>query len=446
MEFCAASLRALLEPLLPVDASGLVVAVSGGADSSSLLAASALLDPPVRALPLRAVHVDHGLQEAAAGFRRGCSDLAARFEVPLTVCTARVELRSGESIEAAARDARYAALAGELRPKECLLTAHHGDDQAETLLLQALRGAGLKGLAAMPACRPLGAGWHLRPLLAVTRRALRDFGAALGLEAGLDPMNLDLRFDRNYLRARVWPRLLERWPAAGVALARAARHAGEGADLLQRIAGDDLAALRDGEALSLPRLRRLPPARQVNLLRHWIAIRTATTPSSARLREALRQLLHASADHQPSVVWRECALRRYRDRVFLTAARPPRLERQFEWSLARGSVLVLDAGLGRLRCVEQAGGWDEQKLPARVRVARRAVGESLKPAPRAATRSVQHLCQSLGVLPWMRDALPHLYANGALIGVADHWRDARWCAGADRPGLACVWEDAPDHL
>jgi tRNA(Ile)-lysidine synthase len=155
MSFSAASLRAVLDAHIPAGATGLVVALSGGADSAALLAAASALDLGVRGLRVRAVHIDHGLQAAAASFGEACAALCGHLHIPLTVIRVMVETPPGASIEAAARDARYAALEEELKPGECLLTAHHSEDQAETLLLQALRGAGLKGMSAMPICRPL---------------------------------------------------------------------------------------------------------------------------------------------------------------------------------------------------------------------------------------------------------------------------------------------------
>src|SRR5579871_4545587 len=168
MSLSAGRLRAALEAHVPAGATGLVVALSGGADSSSLLRAVLALETAFRGLPTRAVHIDHGLSPAAPEFRTACSRLCADLGVPLTVIAVEVDASPGLSIEAAARDARYAALAGELRNGECLLTAHHDRDQAETLLLQAMRGAGLKGMSGMPACRPLGKGWHVRPALDVS--------------------------------------------------------------------------------------------------------------------------------------------------------------------------------------------------------------------------------------------------------------------------------------
>lgn len=437
MSFSAASLSAALEAHAPAGATGLVVALSGGADSAGLLSAAAALGRSFRGLPLRAVHVDHGLQAAAAAFREACAADCARLNVPLTVIGAEVRLMPGASIEAAAREARYAALQAQLRPGECLLTAHHCEDQAETLLLQALRGAGLKGLSAMPICRPFGAGWHLRPVLHVPRAELAGAGGVA------DPMNQDRRFDRSYLRGAVWPLIETRWPGAARALARTAHHAAQAQSVLDDIAAADVARLRDGDALSVPGLRTLEPAARLHALRYWLWEAGVEPPSTARLSEALRQMLEAQSDHSPAMHWGDHALRRYRQRVFLTAARPPRLEGVRQWTVRRGAAVDLGPGLGTLRWVAQAGGIDVSRLGSAVVVRRRQGGECLRPAVRAKTHSVQHLCQSLGVLPWLRDALPLVFAPQGLIAVADLWLETRRCAAAGEPGLGVAWDEAP---
>jgi tRNA(Ile)-lysidine synthase len=441
MSFSPASLRVLLEAMVPAAATGLSVAVSGGADSACLLAALAGMDGGFRALALRAVHVDHGLQAAAADFRRHCAAQAEAWRIPLSILAVTVHAPPGVSLEAAARDARYAVLAGYLSPGECLLTAHHCEDQAETVLLQALRG-GFKGLAGMPSCRPLGAGWHVRPLLSVRRRELLEFGAALGIAGIEDPMNADPRFDRAYLRGRVWPLVEHKWPGAGVSLSRTARHVAAAQELMDMSAAADVARLRDGEALSVTGLRALPTLRRINALRHWIASATPPPPQ-ARLLEGLRQLLEADGDQSPAVRWGGHALRRYRDRIFLAPATAPRLTQVHEWCNPAGSPLALGAGLGRLRLVPRRGGLDAAALPPSLTVRRRGGGERLKAAPRAATHSVQHLSQTYGVLPWMRDALPLVFAGEALVAVGDLWLEARWCVAPDAPGYGCEWEDAP---
>jgi tRNA(Ile)-lysidine synthase len=443
MSFSAASLRAVLELHAPAGATGLVVALSGGADSAGLLAAAASWGEPFRAMALRAVHVDHGLQPAAASFRDACVALCRTLEVRLTVIRVAVDVPPGGSLEAAARDARYARLAWELKPGECLLTAHHALDQAETLLLQALRGAGLKGLSAMPFCRPLGRGWHLRPVLEVPQAELLAFGARAGSGGVVDPMNADLRFDRSYLRRQVWPRIETRWPGAGIALSRVAHHAAQAQGLLDRAASGAVGRLRDGEALSVPGLRALAPQERINALRFWLCDAGVEPPSTVRLIEALRQILDAKADHQPVIAWGAHALRRYRQRIFLTPHTVPRLDGSRQWSVVAGPPLDLGADLGRLCWIPAEGGLDIERLSGRLIVRRRAGGETLKPALHARTQSVQHLCQCHGVLPWLRDALPLVFADDALIAIGDLWVDARFCTGSGAPGLAIAWVEGP---
>src|ERR1700733_12109947 len=200
MSFSAASLYAVLDSSVPEGARGLVVALSGGADSAALLSRLSALGGGFRGLPLRAVHIDHGLQAAAAEFRNNASALCDQLQVPLQIIAVKVQAKAGASLEAAAREARYAVLAAQIKSRECLLTAHHREDQAETFLLQSLRGAGVAGLSAMPVCRALGAGWHARPLLDVAQSELLDFSRHLGNFRSADPINADLRFDRTYLR------------------------------------------------------------------------------------------------------------------------------------------------------------------------------------------------------------------------------------------------------
>ncbi len=444
MNFGPALLRAVLEEHLPAAAAGLMVGVSGGADSACLLAALVRTNAKFSlGLNIRAVHIDHRLQPASVVFREASEALCLQLRIPLSVVEVTVEKGGGVSIEAAARDARYRGLALELAPGECLLTAHHAEDQAETLLLQMLRGAGLKGLSAMPMCRPLGRGWHLRPLLKVAQSDLRKFGEAESLASVEDPMNHDPRFDRSYLRRELWPLIERRWPGAATALSRTAGHIAEAQELLDQGAALTVRRLRDGDALSVTGLRTLSKLEQINTLRSWLSSAGVKPPSTSRLTEGLRQVLNADADHLPAIVWGAWALRRYRQRLFITPAVPPSMGVGREWDHFPGTPLDLGAGLGLLRWGRQTGGLDPRRLPETLSVRQRRGGESLKIGRGARTHTVQHLCQAWGVLPWMRDALPMLYAGDALIAVGDLWQDVRWCVPADAPGLGCVWEGAP---
>lgn len=448
MRFSAELLGAVLDEILPPGATALVAAVSGGVDSACLLAALAQLrrscGPGAAAsLALRAVHVDHALQAASRVMREAAASLCRELGVALQILEVEVDTADGVSVEAAARAARYAALASALEPGECLLTAHHALDQAETLLLQLFRGAGVKGLSAMPMCRVFARGWHLRPLLEVRRDELHRLGRALGIEGVEDPMNQDPRFDRVYLRREVWPSIERRWPAAATALARAAQHLAAAQASLDASTMRLIERLRDGDALSVPGLRALPARERVHVVRHWLAAAGVEPPSTARLGEALRQVLTAHADHGPEVKWGSHVLRRYRDRLFLTPPGLPAIGSPIEWGAAEGARVELGVGLGALRWAAQPGGLDPARLPARVSVRRRRGGETLKTGPRARTQTVQHLCQRMGVLPWLRDALPMIYAGEKLIAIGDLWQEARFSVEPDQMGLGCVWEDAP---
>jgi len=274
MDFGAPCLAAALARLDPSgSATGFCIALSGGLDSSVLLhAMTALRDAP-DARTLRAVHVDHGLQPESVAWAEACRALCRRLGVPLEVATLSLSLPPGASVEAEARDARYAALAARLRPGEWLLTAHHRDDQLETVLIQLLRGAGVAGLSAMPELARLGAGWHARPLLGLDRPAIAAYAGQQGLDWVRDPMNDSTRFDRGWLRERVLPAIRERWPAASATVARSASHLGEARRLLDELAQADAAGIVEGGRLVIDGLQCLSQERQVNLLRWWIRSR-----------------------------------------------------------------------------------------------------------------------------------------------------------------------------
>ena len=261
----------------------LCVAFSGGCDSTALLAALAGLPRPPRAL--RALHIDHRLQPHSRRWSWHCRRIARRLRVPLSVRTANIARVRGESLEATARTARYRLLGAALAEGEVLLTAHHQDDQLETVLLQLLRGAGAAGLAAMPALAPFGSGLLVRPLLSVPRAALGDWVRAQGLTWVEDESNAQLRPDRNYLRARVLPVVRARWPSAAATVSRSARHLAEAQRLLDALAEADAGRASSGPMLSAKVLRRLPPERRRNALRFWISAAGFLAPPASRLDE-----------------------------------------------------------------------------------------------------------------------------------------------------------------
>jgi tRNA(Ile)-lysidine synthase len=438
--FSADDLSGVLRQLTPSKARGFAVAVSAGADSLALLHAAVPAAASLR-LPLRCVHVDHGLQAASADFAAASARAAAVLQVPFTLLRVSLPAAMGQSVEECAREARYAALGADLQPGECLLTAHHQDDQAETFLLQALRGAGLAGLAAMPMRRRMGPGWHLRPLLRVSRADLREY-VRHHFTAVEDAMNADRRYDRSYLRHEVWPILRRRWPAAGEVLARSAAHVAQAHDAQALQARQDLAQLRDGAALSLAHLRRLPPERQAGALRAFLEEGGARSPPQLRLQEALRQMLEARPDAEPCVRWSGHALRRYRGRLYLTAAEPAVLP-PLEWQWRLQASCDLGEGLGCLRWSAQPGGLDPARLAPVLQVRPRVGGEAIRTSRGGVNHSLRHLLQERGVVPWSRGQLPLLWAGTRLVAVADLWAEGDLRAAPGEPGLQLRWEQAP---
>lgn len=446
--------------------------MSGGPDSVALLAAAVALrrsSARWRALPLRALHVDHQLQPASASWARQCRRLGRTLGVPVSV--RRVEVRRGKglSLEAEARRARRAAFSAALRPGEALLTAHHLDDQLETMLLMLMRGAGVDGLAAMPQVAPFGAGWMLRPLLGSTRAELESFIARRRLPVVSDESNRDERFDRNYLRQRVTPSLRARWPAAAAVAARSAARLGEARGLLADLARSDLAGcgvahppspaggagLPGAAALDTAGLARLSPARQRNALRAWLRGQGASMPDAVHLERIRVELPAARADAQPAVRWSGGEVRRFRGHLyFLRIDAAPhavgsaqRTRAPGRWDWARGRVHPLGPGLGRLRLVpDPSGPIARAALPPRLTVRTRLPGARVALREGGPHQGLGELMRAAGVLPWERDRLPVVCAGARIVAVPGVLVAAAFAAPAGASGagrLRLEWQDAP---
>jgi tRNA(Ile)-lysidine synthase len=398
-----------------------MVAFSGGVDSTVL--AHLLVKQRRQLGSLRLAHVDHGLQPASAGWSLRCAELARQWRVPFVPLDARI-VRGKSSPEAAARDARYALLARAMEPGEVLVTAQHRDDQAETLLLQLLRGAGVAGLAAMPAFVPFAQGFLARPLLAVARADLEATARAAGLRWIDDPSNADTRFSRNFVRHRLMPLIREHWPGADKALARSAAHMAEAAVLLHERAAQDLARLADGAGLSVSALRALPVARRRNALRSFIARHGVEMPEASRLREMSGPLLAARADAQPEITWGDARMVRQGGRLELQKSHEkPRefVAKSWRWQIDR----PLDLDGSSLTLLDDAKGpIDVSQLPRVLELRARTGGERLRPSPRARTQTLKSLLQHAKVPVEDRASLPLLFAGERLIAVGDRWIDA----------------------
>jgi tRNA(Ile)-lysidine synthase len=436
----------------------LVVALSGGVDSTVLLAA--LAAQPIEGLRVRAVHVNHGIHPNADAWSRHCRALARRLGVSLRVLKTRVVRSPGVSLEAAARDARYALLAAELGPGECLLTGHHEDDQLETVLLQLFRGAGLAGLAAMPQIASFAAGWLVRPLLSVRRAELEEWARETGLSWVEDDTNADESLDRNYLRRQVLPLIRERWKGVGSAVSRSARHAAEGQRLLDAVARTDIERASSGAELFVPTLRALQLDRRRNALRFWIMKSGARVPDTSRLEEIAGPLMEARPDSNPSVAWGDVEVRRHADLLAIaTVGRRRRgnesgrldevrhhsrelagphegrrrgpesagsdeapLAVEWPWKTAPCLALMEAAGTLELK-PDPYGPIDLDVIPELVFVRHRQGGERLRPRRGGPRRSLKSLLQESHLPIAQRSRLPLVFSGATLLAVGSLWVD-----------------------
>jgi tRNA(Ile)-lysidine synthase len=410
----------------------IAVAFSGGLDSTVL--AYALSKSRGKFASLRLLHVDHGLQAASADWARHCERMARRLHVPITLLTASVSKLKGESPEAAARDARYASFERTLEPGEVLVTAQHQDDQAETLLLQLFRGAGVAGLAAMPAIAPFAAGRIARPLLNDSRADLAQYAKAHRLEHIEDPSNLETRFARNFLRHKVMPVIREKWPFVESSLARSASYMGDALRLLDATAHEDLVRVMDGGGLNVAALRTLTLSRRRNALRAFIAAAGVDPPSSAKMMEIAGSLMVARADAQPEIRWAGCVMRRRAGRLELEVTSQQSVEGELEnvlksWRWKEEREFIVNGAGDRLTFIaDSAGPIDLDRLPDTLELRPRQGGETLRPTAGARMQTLKKLLQAARISLEDRARLPLLFIGegpkGRLIAVGDRWIDA----------------------
>lgn len=405
------------------------IAYSGGVDSHVLLYLCAQLRKEL-ACEFNVIHINHGLSPNAAKWSQHCAAISGALDLPFISESINLNLAQGDSLEEKARMLRYETIAKHISSDDVLLTAHHQQDQTETFLIQMLRGAGLKGLSAMPEIKPFHAGLHVRPLLAFDRAALVSFAESQQLQWIEDDSNENRLFARNYLRHQVLPVMAARWPAAVATIARSAQHCAEAEQLLTEMAAESLlqASGSKPNTLSISRLLLLSEAKQRWLLRLWIHQHGFRLPSQKKLATIFKTMLHTAWDKMPIVTWTGCVLRRYRDDLYLSA---PRTELNtndiYQWQLS--SPLTLN-GVGVLSATPAIGqGLRVSELTVKFRQG----GEKIKLTGRP-RRTLKNLLNEWGVLPWERHLLPLIYHGDELIGVVGYYYHEDWLAGENQAG------------
>jgi tRNA(Ile)-lysidine synthase len=438
----------------------LVAGLSGGIDSVVLLHLLRRAAVKLR-VELVALHVNHQINPAAANWARFCRAYCRQQGVPLTLI--KVNVPREASLEAAARNARYAAFAA--LPAHFIALAHNLDDQAETVLLQLLRGAGVKGASAMPVVRGEDRGLRtekngksksnsvlspqssvlkpaiLRPLLDVPRSEIEAYARKHKLEWIEDDSNADVDFDRNFMRHRVLPILAERYPAYRKTLARASRNFAEAADLLDELALAD--ATFAGDALNVVTLRALSVPRAKNAIRYFLAAHGVIMPSESRLAECVRQMRQSRASGM-AIDLGAHELRRYGGelRVVVKATVTPPPEFCGIW---QGEQRVLMPELGATLVMKRTRGKGislDKLLAAPVTVRLRQGGEKLRPDARRPRRSLKNLLQEARLAPWLRSRLPLLFAGEELVYVPGIGIDCAFMAVQNEPSIEPGWEPA----
>jgi tRNA(Ile)-lysidine synthase len=411
----------------------LILGLSGGADSVVLLDLLARLRASL-GFRLSALHVNHQISARSGDWAAFCAELCDGYGISLKTVQVDVTLGSGDSLEEAARIQRHGVFSR--HRGDFVVLAHHLDDQAETLLLQLLRGCGVEGASAMAEeNRHL-----LRPLLEVPRATLEHYGRLHGLAWVEDESNEDTRFDRNFLRHRLLPVLEQRFPAYRETLLRASRHFAESAALQEELARHDaLTAIADGK-LSVHGLAALSPLRAKNLLRYFLRQQSSTVPPAARLEDMLRQLFHARRDAQVKVAYGSFELRRFMGQAWVipsTIQPDPALS--YSWQ--GESELDLPELGGRLKFWSVHGqGISLARLSREaVTIRLRQGGERLQPDCRRPRRSLKNLFQEASMPPWTRLTLPLLYSGDNLVAAMGLGVDCGYQAEPDEAGIMWEW-------
>lgn len=419
------------------------VAYSGGVDSHVLLHALTRIRSTLTP-ELHAIHINHGLSAHADHWENHCRRTCASYSVDFLSFPVEIPAKTGVGVEAYARAERYKIFAGLIKRGDVLLTAHHGDDQVETMLLRLLRGAGPDGLAGMQPYRAFAGGVLLRPLLDCLKSDLHEYATRAALHWIEDDSNQSHRYDRNYLRSAVLPLLLSRWPGAMKGLRRVVEHQAESRRLLDEIAKSDLDGIsqRDKKSIRLVQLAGLPRARRINTLRAWLKSNDALMPNARVTNELDAQLMKAAKAGGGSrcIEWRSAAIRTYRGCAYLTEpvrAYDRRIagSRAVSWDFKE--PLVLEHG--HLSANATVGAGLKKSVAHGVEVRTRKGGETIRLWPGTHRRQLKKLFQEAGILPWLRNCIPLLFYDDELIAVGDLWSAGEYTAADNEPGWQLTW-------
>ncbi|MDX1900421.1 MAG: tRNA lysidine(34) synthetase TilS [Gammaproteobacteria bacterium] len=367
------------------------IAYSGGLDSTVLLHSIARLISPAK--KLCAIHINHNIHPDSEAWENHCGNVAKSLKIEFLSETLLFDEPPKKDLENTLRNLRYEIFAKYMDAGSILLTAHHQDDQAETLLLQLLRGAGPKGLSAMPVIKSFSKGWHARPFLSFSRTELLQYAKENHLTWIEDDSNVNIDFTRNFLRHEILPKLNERWPDVSVLLARSAEHCANTEKLLSHFLQNDLegCAGKQPGTLSVEKLMGFDLLRRQYILRAWIMQHGFILPSQKKLQQITESVMKAGIDRQPHLSWGEVEVRRYRDDLYVMKKLPP-----------HDATKIIPC--------------EEKNKTIRFRQG----GEKIQLPGRTHRHCLKKILQEKGIPPWLRDRVPLVYEGEVLVSVAEN--------------------------
>ena len=432
-------------------ANHLYVGYSGGLDSHVLLHVIIELIGKKR---ITAVHVNHQLSSNSDIWQKHCEDRCLEIGVDIICKTVSIKNR-GTGIEDAARNARYSVFEKLLKKNDLLILAHHADDQIETMLFRLFRGSGIKGMSGMPISRLLGNGELFRPLLPFFRRDLESYASANQINWIEDDSNLDIAFDRNFIRHKLIPTINERWPNSSFKLNRSANIFAESDFLINILAQKDFKIVKEvservGWSISIDKLNGFEIIRQKNILRYWFNLHNLTLPSHAVLDNALNQMIGSKIDAEPIVSWGDLQLRRFNKKLYLLPlnfedpnysvkkkkGRELLEKNSIKWDGSSHLILPDSSSL----CVKlKIKGGLRIDVKKNLEIRFRSGGERCKPQGRSGSNTLKKLFQEYSLEPWLRNNIPLIYIDNRLAAVGDLWVCDEFCAEPDELGIQLEW-------
>lgn len=399
------------------------VAFSGGVDSLVLLhLLMRLRDTQQLTVPLSAIHIDHQLQQNSSDWMKHCEEFCQKHHISFYGKKIEIQRSPKESLEAIAREKRYEAIEAFIGENHYLLTAHHQDDQAETVLLQLLRGAGPKGLSAMPAVSSFGQGYHARPLLDFPKEILQNYAHENQLLSVEDPSNTQTKFSRNFLRHEIMPLLKNRWPSCTETISRSAALCGNAQVILEEIARADLKnALKENNQLSIVSLLTLSIQRQQQLLRCWVERSGFLLPSKCMLDRILNEMLVAKDDANPLVQWNGAQVRRFDDCLFIMKPfEKIDLPESIVWhDISLPITLPGDLGIFQIEDFTRTPEMYGHQL---VEIRFRKGGEKFITPGNTHHTTLKNWFWQNKIPPWLRSRMPLLFVNGVMVAVGHKTR------------------------